>query len=273
MTTAQLTADLIKPSFRRDKSTFIFTPAKPLPNLDDLITEDDEPVDNLFSANQQHLLIDALYELWDEESFIAATNVGMFYDTFHPPLVPDVLVSLNVHVFPGNALDKRNRSYFLWEYKKPPEVVIELVSNKKGKEAGSKLQDYAKFGVRYYIIYDPLQQIGEHALRVYELSDTSYVETKSRWLADLGIGLMLWKGCYRGMEATWLRWCDRLGNPLLISKESRIQERQRAKQAKQQAKQAEQQAKQAEQQAKQAMQRAELLAAQLRALGVDPDKL
>lgn len=245
MTIALLTSNLIKPSFRRDKSTSIFTPAKQLPNLDDLITEDDEPVDNLFSANQQHLLIDALYEFWDEESFIAATNVGMFYDTVQPPLVTDVLVSLNVHVFPGNALDKHNRSYFLWEYKKPPEVVIELVSSKKGKEVGSKLQDYAKFGVQYYIIYDPLQQISEHALRVYELSDTSYLETKSRWLEDVGVGLMLWKGFYRGMEATWLRWCDQQGNPLLTSKESRIQERQRA----------------------------ELLATQLRALGVDPDKL
>ena len=53
------------------------------PSIDHIVTEDDEPVDNLFSAKQQYLLTDALYELWDEDSFIAATNVGMFYDTFH----------------------------------------------------------------------------------------------------------------------------------------------------------------------------------------------
>nr|WP_326520778.1 hypothetical protein [Leptothoe spongobia] len=34
------------------------------------------------------------------------------------------------------------------------------MSNKVGNELGSKLQDYARLGVTYYVVFDPLQQLG-----------------------------------------------------------------------------------------------------------------
>jgi hypothetical protein len=47
-----------------------------LPDIDTLITEDDEPVDNVFSAKQQRFLVETLYAnvaLWNPEAvpFIA----------------------------------------------------------------------------------------------------------------------------------------------------------------------------------------------------------
>ena len=65
-----------------------------------LITEDDEPVDNIFSEKQQRLLTESLYNSWsgsgENRSFLALANVGLFYDPKKQPLVPDVLVSLDV---------------------------------------------------------------------------------------------------------------------------------------------------------------------------------
>ncbi|KPA19572.1 hypothetical protein MHK_000211, partial [Candidatus Magnetomorum sp. HK-1] len=41
-------------------------------NYDNLITEDDEPVDNLFSERQQKLLTDTLYANWKKDKLYLA---------------------------------------------------------------------------------------------------------------------------------------------------------------------------------------------------------
>jgi hypothetical protein len=62
--------------------------------------------------------------------------------------------------------------------------------------------------------------------------------------------LGIWQGEYQNATLPWLRWWDREGNLLLTGYERAEQERQRAEQERQ---------------------RAERLAAQLRALGVEPE--
>jgi hypothetical protein len=113
----------------------------PEPDISHLITEDATPVDNIFSEKQQRLLAESLYSSWQgpggERSFIVLANVGMFYATSQQAVVPDVLVSLDVQ-HPEDVWEKRHRSYFIWEYGKPPEVVIEIVSNKVGGELEHK---------------------------------------------------------------------------------------------------------------------------------------
>ena len=103
------------------------------PNVDHLSTEDDTPVHNIFSEKQQRLLTEALYASWKPEvPFLVMANVGLFHGINLPPFVPDVLLSLNVEA-PANLFPKSNRSYFVWEYGKPPNVVVEVVSNREGK--------------------------------------------------------------------------------------------------------------------------------------------
>ena len=115
-----------------------------------LVTEDDEPVDNVFSEKQQRLLTEPLYSSWtpppEEEQpghprpFWAAAHVGIFPSLHQPPLVPDVFVSLDVAVA-DNMFEQRHRSYFFWEFGKAPEVVIEIVSNRKSGELSNKRRD------------------------------------------------------------------------------------------------------------------------------------
>lgn len=213
-----------------------------VPDANELVTEDDTPVDNFASEKQQRLLISSIYSSCKGRVFIAAANVGVYYTPNQPAIVPDVFLSLDVQV-PQNWWEKSNRSYLVWQFGKPPEVVIEIVSNKVGEELGEKLSIYQQMRVSYYVVFDPSGQLGEKKLRIYEIKGIRYFETTETWLEQVGLGLTLWEGEFEGRQDLWLRWCDKDGNIFLTGDER----------------------------AEQAEQKAQRLAEQLRALGVDPE--
>ena len=228
------------------------------PNIDHLVTEDGAPVDNQFSEKQQRLLAEALYCSWQPGvPFVAMSNVGLFFALRTPPFVPDVLVSLGVSS-PADPFPKKNRSYFLWEYGKAPDLIVEVVSNDEGGEDTIKLKGYAKIGITYYIIYDPEEHLSSKPLRVYGLVSGQYeLDTSvSPVFASLGLGVRIWPGTYEDMSQSWLRWTTAEGQLLLTGKERANSEEQRADGEKQRADQAEREADQ--------------LRAKLRQLGIDP---
>ncbi len=222
------------------------------PDVTGLVTEDHAPVDNIFSEKQARLLTEPLYTSWSgpppgedgqRRPFAALANVGLFPSAEESPLVPDVMLSLDVEV--GRDLDdKRNRSYFVWRFGKPPEVVVEIVSNKEGGELGERLRRYRRMRVSYYVVHDPLHALGEATLRTYELRGDLYVTVERPWFESVGLGLVEWEGTFEGAPGRWLRWCLRDGTVVPTGAER----------------------------AESAEARAERLAAMLRELGVDPDR-
>jgi Uma2 family endonuclease len=262
-------------------SSELLLPPEDWPCVDHLVTEDDTPVESIFAERQQALLVEPLYSSWGGpgagKSFVAASNVGVFYAINQPAVVPDVFLSLGVEV-PADFWSKRHRSYFIWEYGKPPDVAVEIVSDKRGDEASYKMKLYAHIRISYYVIWDPGNLLKGDRLRVFVLNGQTYVPLEKPWLPEVGLGLTLWEGKYEGAEAVWLRWCDQNGQVIRTGGERAEQEHQRAEQEHQRAEQEHQRAEQArerheqERQAKEeAVRRAELLAARLRELGVDPD--
>jgi Uma2 family endonuclease len=246
-----------------------------------LITEDDTPVDNIFSEREMDLLSDSLYASWggpgEDRPFAALTNVALYYSPHEDALVPDALISLDVQL-PAEGREKQHRSYFMWEYGKPPEMVVEIVSNRKGRELDYKLSQYARLGIIYYIVHDPFRHLSDKLLRVYTLKEGRYQESKKPFMPILGLGVVLWHGVYKGMEATWLRWQDEQSHLLLTGQERAevAEERaevaeERAEVAEERAEVAEERAEVAEERAAMERERAERLAAQLRALGVEPE--
>lgn len=186
------------------ESMFIAEP----PDITYVITEDETPVDNIFSAKQQRLLVESLYSSWKTGApFLAEANVGIFSAIHQPPIVPDLLLSIDVQP-PDDLWPKENRSYFLWKYGKPPEVVMKIVSNAQGGEGDKKLHRYARIGVWYYVVFDPTHIIQPDALRIYELSIGRYILKQDRQLTQIGLGLTLLNGVFEGQRAEWLRWCD-----------------------------------------------------------------
>lgn len=226
-----------------------------------LITEDDEPVDNLFSETQQRLLTEPLYSSWpgpgNGRPFLAAANVGVFYLARNPGIAPDVFLSLDVEV-PEDFWSKERRSYYLWEFGKAPDVAIEIVSNTEGGENDVKKDKYARMRVGYYVIFDPYGELMPDMLTIYRWNDFRYEQQTSAQFTTLGLGLTLWEGEYEGKHDRWLRWVDAEGKLILTGKELAEQEGQRAEQA--------------EQLLQQERQRTERLAEMLRQLGKDPNE-
>jgi hypothetical protein len=283
------------------------------PDISHLVIEDDTPVDNFQSAQQQRLLVESIYGSQAvPPPFIADANVGVFYSIKGDPVVPDAFLSLGIER-PADFSQRQNRSYFVWELGKVPEVCIEIVSNAEGDEltlsnksrqkgkTASKKEIYARIGVTYYVVFDPLRQIqGKDAmdgqlLRVFALMAGRYIELDPPfWLESVGLGLTLWQGEFEGKTDLWLRWCDREGNIIPTGAERAEAEQQRAE-AEQQRAEAERQRAEAEQQraelerqraeaerqraeaeqqrAELEQQRADRLAERLRQLGINPDEI
>lgn len=209
--------------------------------IENIVTEDDEPVDNLFSAKQQTLLKRPLYASWspppsedqpkERRKFLAEVNVGIFFAVHQPPLVPDFFLSLDVEPH-KDWYDKSHRTYFVWEFGKVPEVAVEIVSNRKGGELTSKLKDYARMGVNYYVVYDPNSHLSKDTLRVYEFGfGKRYVLREDYQLPDLGLTLTLWQGVFEDKEDIWLRWCDAEGRLIPTGEERAVSAEERALQA------------------------------------------
>ena len=254
-------------------------------DLTDLITEDDEPVDNFLSAKQQRLLVEPLYSSAKlRRPFLADSNVAIYGAPRAQPIVPHKFLSLGVQVA-DEWWEKANRSYLLWEFGKATEVVVEIVSNQKGNEDGSKLYDYADLAILYYVIYDPQQLLSNDIVRVYQLVVGEYLLRPDYHLPDVDLSLTFWYGAFEDKTALWLRWAEPTGDIILTGAERAEQERQRAEQERQRAdeesqradeerqraEEERQRAEEANARAEQAQQRADRLAAQLRALGIEPE--
>jgi Uma2 family endonuclease len=266
------------------------------PDISHLITEDDTPLDNLFSEHQQRLLADGLHKNWqapNNQPFVALANVGLYYGVHTPAIVPDFMLSVGVE-YPENYWDRRHRCYFVWEFGKSPDIAVEIISNLVGKEMDSKFDKYALASVPYYIIFDPSEQYGADTLRVFVRNGSAYHRLEKPYFETLGLGCTLWTGEYDGMYGTWLRWTNAEGLMIPTGTEATIAAEERADEAESRADEAESRADDAESRADDAesrlrkeqarlreeqaraqeeRNRAERLAAKLKELGINPDAL
>jgi Uma2 family endonuclease len=192
----------------------LYLPPEVIPDLDKLVTEDGKAVDNIFVERQYGLLTEPLRSSWrrsgEEGPFQVFANVGWFHTYGEPPFAPDAMLILDVRLV-APPRQKEGRSYFQWLYGKPPDVVIEIVSDKRRGEESYKMQMYARLRLQYYVIFDPDQILGHGVLRGFELVGRRYRSIDPGWLPDVEVGLTLWPGNFDGAEDTWLRWCDKDG--------------------------------------------------------------
>ncbi|MBC7795840.1 MAG: Uma2 family endonuclease [Pyrinomonadaceae bacterium] len=243
--------------------------------LEQLITEDDEPVDNIFSERQQKILTETLYASWkpmtktgEPRTFFAAANIGLYgkFEYVLNPIVPDVLVSLDVTA-PTNVHEKRHRSYMIWEFGKPPDLVLEIVSNKKGNELNDKMSKYAKLAISYYVVFDPTRFLSDDVLRVYEKSAGNGYELREDFsIPALDLKLTIHKSTFEGIEDDWLSWTDYNGEVLPTSQEVADEEKRRADE---EMKRANDETKRADK----SENRAAKLAEKLRELGINPNDI
>lgn len=216
------------------------------PDISGLVTEHE-----ILSEKQGRLLTESLYSSWSGpppgedgvlRRFAALANVGLFSSLHEPPLLPDMMLSVDVEIA-KDLSEKKNRSYFVWQFGKPPEVVVEIVSAKERGELNERLGRYRRMRVSYYVVHDPLRALGEPMVRSFEMRGDIYVPVERPWFASLGLGLVEWEGSFEGLRGRWLRWCTLDGRVVPTGAER----------------------------AEAAEARADRLAARLRELGIDPN--
>jgi Uma2 family endonuclease len=203
------------------------------PSYDGLVTEDHRPAESIFIEKLRRLLALPLSASWpgpgEGRPFLVLANVGWFYKEKTPAVAPDCLLSLDV-TCPPDLHSRTGHSYYQWAMGKPPDVLIEVVSDKLGGEGSFKRELYARQGVPYYAIYDPEHHLSEETLRTFELSGGAYRPVPPGPWPTVGLGLRLWPGTFEGHQDTWLRWCDADGKIVPTAEERAAQAEERVRQ-------------------------------------------
>ncbi|MDJ0728446.1 MAG: Uma2 family endonuclease [Crocosphaera sp.] len=195
-----------------------YDPLACLPSAEDLPDSDDTPVDNQLQDLIPHLLLDILALIWAErQDWYFGVDMGIYYDPNQPAIVPDGFLSIGV----PRIIDKDLRlSYVLWEEKKIPIFVLEIVSQTRRGEYTQKKEFYADMGILYYVIYNPLRK-RKPRLEVYKLDNEDYQlqEGEVIWLPELDLGIGKEFGIYQGIEREWLYWYASTGKRYEIPEE------------------------------------------------------
>ncbi|WP_017651279.1 Uma2 family endonuclease [Fortiea contorta] len=254
-------------------------PKEYLPTMYDLPSEDpEEPgLPDEFHLLQPQLLRETFCPAnFPENQVFIGTDLNLYYDVRHPLWYkrPDWFAVVGVSKL--YEQQELRLSYVIWQEGVNPFVVVELLSPGTEKEdLGQTLRDASQpptkwevyeqiLRVPYYIVFDRYTD----QLKVFQLQGSSYIELEINqgriWLNHIQLGLGLWSGVYQGIERQWLRWYDSSGSWVLTPAEQAEIERQQAEIERQQA-------ERERQRAERERRRAERLAAQLRALGVEPD--
>jgi Uma2 family endonuclease len=280
---------------------------KYLPSAEELPCSDDTPVDSELQELIPGLLKSILLILWAKRmDWFFGIDMAIYFDPDLPPIVPDGFLSLGVSRFYDEEL---RPSYVLWDELVIPSLAIEIVSPKYRQEYTTKLNEYAKMRVLYYVIYNS-QRRRKPKLEIYKLVNGGYELQPSNplWMPEIGLGIGYERGDYGGITRDWLYWYNednqRYPTPsewvqleqqqrsieIAKTRQAQAESRQvrqqfdRAKAESEQAKAESEQAKAESERAKAESERAkaeseqvrnlaEKLAAKLRTLGIDPDDL
>ena len=223
-------------------------PETSLPDHTQLPESDGTFVKNWQEHPQSILLTDSikpvLQKLYPDSQYCIGQDLGIYWRITEPPEkgaeAPDWFYVPNV---PPTLNGKTRRSYVLWQEFIAPSIVLEFVSG-NGAEERDKTHWKGKFWIYEQVIRTPfygIYEVNKASIEVYELIGGEYQllsanERGHYSITPMGVELGLWQGEYQNAELPWLRWWDLQGNLLLTGEE-----------------------------------RANRLAAQLRALGIEPE--
>ncbi len=265
----------------------------PMPPTD-LIFDDGEPLE----SNRHRIAMNVLIRSFQQANanrndFFTGGNMFIYYSSTQARnrdfKGPDFFVVLDV-----DGTQER-QGWVVWEESgRYPDAVVELMSPSTAKkDTTTKKTIYERtFKTPDYFVYDPFDSTslqGWHLDANQRYEEIIPDERGWLWCQSLGLWLGTWEGTIDRENAVWLRFYDVEGNLLPLPEEAEKQradeaaqqadnERQRAEaesqraEAESQRAEAESQRAEAEsQRADSERQKAEILAAQLRALGVEPN--
>jgi len=270
--------------FQPDPEAIAAIARESLPTMYDLPSEDpEEPgLPDEFHLLQPRLLKDTFRPPHHPtEEIFTASDLNLYYDKRHRFWYkrPDWFAVLNTTRMCRDG--SLRLSYVTWQEGVNPFIVVELLSpGTEDEDLGTKLRDVKQppgkwevyeriLKIPYYAIFDRY----EAKFQMFQWQNGRYIEARILddrfWIPEIELGLGVWRGRYdQTTEQRWLRWYDVNGNWLLPPDEL---ERQRADFERQRADFEQQQKELERQRADSERLKNEMLIAQLRALGIEPD--
>ncbi len=225
----------------------------------------DDPVDNIDQPALAAALTDSLEQARRlQENVLVSTNYGVCATLDGKIVVkaPDWIYVPRIRV----SQDEIRRSYTPQLQGEIPAIVMEFLSETEGTEYSIK----PTYPPGKWFFYEQVLQVPQYAifelrtgvLEVYQLNNSGRYdlqlpnESNHYKIKALNLFLGVWQGTKNNRTGYWLRWWDENGQMLPWGIELVEQERQLAQQERQRA--------------EQERQRAEVLIAQLRAAGIEP---
>jgi Uma2 family endonuclease len=232
----------------------------PMPPTD-LIFDDGEPMESNRHRIAMNVLIRSINQAWAERNdFFAGGNMFIYFSRSQAKnrdfRGPDFFVVLDID---GSA---SRQGWVVWdEGGRYPDVIVELLSDTTAEtDLTTKKDLYERvFKTANYFVFDPFNPTSIQGWELASQQRYQPIQPDERgwlWSSALGLWLGTWDGTIDRETATWLRFYDSSGNLVPLPEEA-----------------AQQQANQEHQRAEEERQRADRLAAQLRAMGVEPDTL
>ena len=229
-----------------------------LPDHSQLPDEDGNFVKNYQEPPQGDLLTDSitpiLKQLHPDGNYCIGRDCGIYWRLPEPPEAPEKGAEapdwFYIPNIPPTINGEVRRSFVLWQETAIPFIALEFVSG-NGSEERDQTPVKGKFWVYERAIQIPyygIYEVKKAQVEVYQLINGHYQKMipndRGHYAIELlKVELGIWRGEYQNQQFPWLRWWDAEGNLLLTSQEQIERERQRG----------------------------DRLAAQLRALGIDPE--
>ncbi len=229
-----------------------------LPDHSQLPDEDGSFVKNYQEPPQGDLLTDCitpiLKQLHPDGNYCIGRDCGIYWRLPDPPEAPEKGAEapdwFYIPNIPPTINGKVRRSFVLWQETAIPLIALEFVSG-NGSEERDQTPVKGKFWVYERAIQIPfygIYEVKKAQVEVYQLINGRYQKMipndRGHYAIEpLKVELGIWRGQYQNQQFPWLRWWDAEGNLLLTSQEQIERERQRG----------------------------DRLAAQLRALGIEPE--
>ena len=211
------------------------------PTQAELPYDDGIPMESQRHKTQMELLIDVI-SIWlgDKSDGYVGGNMFVYFSLAQIKNKdfrgPDFFVVLGVP-------KAERRSWVVWEEGKGPDVVIELLSDSTANidKNEKKLIYQNQLRVPEYFWFDPFNpdDFAGFSLEYGVYKELELNEQNQYISSSLNLALVKWKGEYKGINTTWIRWATSSGELLPSTEDLALQEKQRAEVEKQRAEEAE----------------------------------
>ncbi len=204
----------------------------PLPPNPELPAED-VPVDGTTQNLVPNLLLFLLMERWAErQDWCFGVNMAIYHTTGASPMVPMVPEG-----FLSVGVERRKQKgpradYKVWKEKEiMPLLVLEVVSHLPRGEYLEAMGVYARMGVLYYVVYNPVfwRRDEQQPFEVYRLEDGVYQQQigEPYWMPEVGLGIGRYRGEVGGFPQEYLTWFEDGGRRLRWAVEIEKEKRER----------------------------------------------